>query len=192
MIRTSFVIGHGIQTMATTLFTACCQCKQAPSATSILWRSVVRGAWGIHLCSFWFCIPQQHQQKHIWIINLSVSLLPQLQTVRRGSQRLFTGLWIDFYQKQHHLKKKNLYYHCQLLWGFYSKLHHHSHSFLDERWREQFIIAFWMRKGNLEYVQLMSAPSWDHCNLVTKWCHFFFFFYSNLKKIQSFTALKSV
>lgn len=106
MIRTSFVIGHGIQTMGTTLFTACCQCKQAPSATSILCRSVVRGAWGIHLCSFWFCIPQQHQQKHIWIINLSVSLLPQLQTVRRGSQRLFTGLWIDFYQKQHHLKKK--------------------------------------------------------------------------------------
>lgn len=39
--------------------------------------------------------------------------------------------------------------------------------FLDERRLEQFIRAFKMRR-ELEYVQLMSAPSWNPCNLATK------------------------
>lgn len=109
--------------------------------------------------------------------NQSVPLLwflPRALTARRG-QNVCAQDSVRLLSKEASFFK-NPYYHRQQLRGFHSKLHHRS--FLDERRLEQFIIALRMRRGNLECLQLMSAPSWDYCNLAAKWYHFFFFNYS--------------
>lgn len=193
VIRTSSVIGHGIRTMATTLFTACCQCKQAPSATSILCRSVVRGAWGIHLCSFWLCIPQKHQQKHIWIINLSVSLCFAFATTSDSEEGVTVsvhGTLDRLLSKAASFKKKSILplpTALRLLFKVTSSLS------LILGWKTTRVVHYSAlneeRKFGICSVDVSSQlGALQSCNKMMS----LFFKNSNLKKFHSFTALKSV
>lgn len=155
--------------MASILLTEHCQCKQAPSVTGSLCWSVVRGAWGVHLGRLVLCnfIPQYCQQQHIWIISLSLS---SFLLTASDNEDVPRALEIHFFQRHRNLKKKKkessflLQRSLGLLFRVIAL-----HSSLSWMKVEQ-SSSLWLCKRGKE---MMSAPSWDHCNPATKWCNCF-------------------